>query len=180
MHILVLGAGVVGITTAWYLRQAGHTVTVVDRQSQPAMETSFANGGQISVSHAGPWATPQAPGIGVLPGPHIRWREGDMRGLRDRDRLIPTATLVTQSRARRVVLLGLLQRREQRVPMRSGLIDGRWTHSEPNAPTRGGQHLMSPRVVERSVVRTKELIDTRRARNCASTVASGNAPSPSK
>ncbi|AOF81446.1 ketopantoate reductase PanE/ApbA family protein [Methyloversatilis sp. RAC08] len=65
MHILVLGAGVVGITTAWYLRQAGHSVTVVDRQSQPAMETSFANGGQISVSHAAPWATPQAPGIGL-------------------------------------------------------------------------------------------------------------------
>jgi D-amino-acid dehydrogenase len=65
MHILVLGAGVIGITTAWYLRQAGHAVTVVDRQSQPAMETSFANGGQISVSHSGPWATPQAPMIGL-------------------------------------------------------------------------------------------------------------------
>jgi D-amino-acid dehydrogenase len=65
MHILVLGAGVIGTTTAWYLRQAGHTVSVVDRQSQPAMETSFANGGQISVSHAGPWATPQAPMIGI-------------------------------------------------------------------------------------------------------------------
>lgn len=65
MHILVLGAGVVGITSAWYLRQAGHTVSVVDRQSLPAMETSFANGGQISVSHAGPWATPQAPLIGL-------------------------------------------------------------------------------------------------------------------
>jgi D-amino-acid dehydrogenase len=65
MHILVLGAGVVGITTAWYLRQAGHVVTVLDRQVQPAMETSFANGGQISVSHASPWATPQAPMIGL-------------------------------------------------------------------------------------------------------------------
>lgn len=65
MHILVLGAGVVGTTTAWYLRQAGHTVSVVDRQSGPAMETSFANGGQISVSHAGPWASPRAPAIGL-------------------------------------------------------------------------------------------------------------------
>jgi D-amino-acid dehydrogenase len=65
MHILVLGAGVIGITTAWYLRQAGHTVSVVDRQSAPAMETSFANGAQISVSHAAPWATPQAPMIGL-------------------------------------------------------------------------------------------------------------------
>ncbi|WP_018410862.1 D-amino acid dehydrogenase [Methyloversatilis thermotolerans] len=65
MHILVLGAGVIGITSAWYLRQAGHTVIVVDRQPQAAMETSFANGGQISVSHAGPWASPQAPAIGL-------------------------------------------------------------------------------------------------------------------
>jgi D-amino-acid dehydrogenase len=58
---VVLGAGVIGVTSAWYLRQAGHDVTVVDRQSAPAMETSFANGGQISVSHAEPWANPQAP-----------------------------------------------------------------------------------------------------------------------
>ena len=60
MRILVLGAGVVGITSAWYLARAGHEVTVVDRQPAAAMETSFANGGQISVSHAEPWANPQA------------------------------------------------------------------------------------------------------------------------
>ena len=58
MKILVLGAGVVGTTTAWYLTRAGHQVTVVDRQPQAGMETSFANGGQISVSHAEPWANP--------------------------------------------------------------------------------------------------------------------------
>ena len=61
MHILVLGAGVVGVTSAWYLRQAGHQVTVVDRQPVPGVETSYANGGQISVSHAEPWANPSAP-----------------------------------------------------------------------------------------------------------------------
>ncbi|HLV78551.1 MAG TPA: D-amino acid dehydrogenase [Marinobacter sp.] len=61
MHILVLGAGVVGITTAWYLRQQGHEVTVIDRQHQAGLETSYANGGQISVSHAEPWANPSAP-----------------------------------------------------------------------------------------------------------------------
>lgn len=61
MHILVLGAGVVGITTAWYLQKQGHQVTVVDRQNQPGVETSYANGGQISVSHAEPWANPSAP-----------------------------------------------------------------------------------------------------------------------
>jgi D-amino-acid dehydrogenase len=61
MHILVLGAGVVGITTAWYLQKQGHQVTVVDRQNQAGLETSYANGGQISVSHAEPWANPSAP-----------------------------------------------------------------------------------------------------------------------
>ena len=58
MRVLVLGAGVVGTTSAWYLSQAGHEVTVVDRQPIPGKETSFANGGQISVSHAEPWANP--------------------------------------------------------------------------------------------------------------------------
>ena len=56
--MLVLGAGVVGVTSAWYLAQAGHEVTVVDRQPQAGMETSFANGGQISAAHAEPWARP--------------------------------------------------------------------------------------------------------------------------
>jgi len=58
VRILVLGAGVVGTTSAWYLSQAGHQVTVVERQDAAGMETSFANGGQISVSHAEPWANP--------------------------------------------------------------------------------------------------------------------------
>ena len=61
MRVVVLGAGVVGISSAWYLADAGHEVTVVDRQPSAAMETSFANGGQISVSHAEPWAGPQVP-----------------------------------------------------------------------------------------------------------------------
>ena len=50
MHVMVLGAGLAGVTSAWYLNKAGFDVTVVERQSAPAMETSFANGGQISVS----------------------------------------------------------------------------------------------------------------------------------
>ena len=61
MRVLVLGAGLLGITSAYYLRQLGHDVTVVDRQATPGAETSFANGGQISVSHAEPWANPGAP-----------------------------------------------------------------------------------------------------------------------
>ncbi|MDE2382831.1 MAG: D-amino acid dehydrogenase [Xanthomonadaceae bacterium] len=58
---MVLGAGLLGITSAYFLRQQGHDVVVVDRQASPAAETSFANGGQISVSHAEPWANPSAP-----------------------------------------------------------------------------------------------------------------------
>lgn len=61
MKVLVLGAGVVGAASAWYLGKAGHEVTVIDRHAAAGMETSFANGGQISVSHAQPWANPGAP-----------------------------------------------------------------------------------------------------------------------
>ena len=65
MRIAVLGAGVIGVTTAWYLRQAGHEVELVDRQPAVAQETSFANGGQISVSHSEPWANPGAPALAL-------------------------------------------------------------------------------------------------------------------
>ena len=61
MQVIVLGAGLLGTTSAHFLRQLGHDVTVIDRQATPAAETSFANGGQISVSHAEPWANPSAP-----------------------------------------------------------------------------------------------------------------------
>lgn len=61
MKVVVLGAGLLGVTSAYFLRQQGHDVVVVDRQATPAAETSFANGGQISVSHAEPWANPSAP-----------------------------------------------------------------------------------------------------------------------
>ena len=61
MKVAVLGAGVIGVTTAYFLAKGGASVTVVDRQPGPALETSFANGGQISVNHATPWATPSTP-----------------------------------------------------------------------------------------------------------------------
>jgi D-amino-acid dehydrogenase len=67
VKILVLGAGVIGTTSAWYLAQAGHEVTVLDRRPAPGLETSFANGGQISAGHAEPWASPA-----VLPR-ILRW-----------------------------------------------------------------------------------------------------------
>lgn len=61
MHVIILGAGLAGVTSAWYLRRAGHAVTVVDRQPAAGLETSFANGGQLSASHPEPWANPGAP-----------------------------------------------------------------------------------------------------------------------
>lgn len=61
MKIIVLGAGIIGISTAWHLLERGHDVTVVDRQPGPALETSFANAGQISVSYCEPWANSAAP-----------------------------------------------------------------------------------------------------------------------
>lgn len=61
MQTLVLGAGIIGISTAWHLLQRGHEVTVVDRQPDAALETSFANAAQISVSYCEPWANRHAP-----------------------------------------------------------------------------------------------------------------------
>jgi D-amino-acid dehydrogenase len=61
MRIVILGSGVIGVTSAWYLAKAGHEVTVIDRQPGPALETSFGNAGQISPGYASPWAAPGIP-----------------------------------------------------------------------------------------------------------------------
>jgi D-amino-acid dehydrogenase len=61
MRILILGAGVIGVSASWFLARAGHTVTVLDRQSGPGQETSFANAGEISPGYAAPWAAPGIP-----------------------------------------------------------------------------------------------------------------------
>ncbi len=61
MRVLVLGSGVIGTASAWYLARAGFEVTVVDRQPGPGDETSFANAGQISPGYASPWAAPGVP-----------------------------------------------------------------------------------------------------------------------
>lgn len=66
MRVLVLGAGVVGTATAYFLAEDGHRVTVIDRQAAPGLETSFANGAQISACHAKPWAAPHMPGQAFL------------------------------------------------------------------------------------------------------------------
>lgn len=61
MKVIVLGSGIIGTASAWFLNKEGHEVTVVERQPGVALETSFANGCQISVSHSEPWANPSAP-----------------------------------------------------------------------------------------------------------------------
>jgi len=61
MHVAVLGAGLLGVSSAWHLAEDGHEVTVIDREVGAALATSFANGGQISTSHAEPWANPRVP-----------------------------------------------------------------------------------------------------------------------
>lgn len=58
MKVLVLGSGVIGTTSAYYLARAGHEVTVLDRQAGPALETSFANAGEVSPGYSAPWASP--------------------------------------------------------------------------------------------------------------------------
>ncbi|WLT02142.1 D-amino acid dehydrogenase [Snodgrassella alvi] len=61
MKVLIMGAGIVGVSTAWYLAKAGHEVTVLERADQAAMETSFANAGQLSYGYTTPWAAPNIP-----------------------------------------------------------------------------------------------------------------------
>jgi D-amino-acid dehydrogenase len=61
VRVIVLGGGVIGVTSAYFLRKAGHEVTVVERQPGPALETSFANAGEISPGYASPWAGPGVP-----------------------------------------------------------------------------------------------------------------------
>ena len=61
MKVLVLGSGVIGVTSAHYLAEAGHEVTVIDRQPGPALETSFANAGEVSPGYSAPWAGPGVP-----------------------------------------------------------------------------------------------------------------------
>ncbi len=113
MKIVVLGAGVVGVTSAWYLARDGHEVLVLDRQPAAGMETSFANGGQISVGHCEPWANPQAPlqvlkWLGREDAPLLfRWR-ADLQqwlwGLRFLRECLPARTACNTERILRLAL----------------------------------------------------------------------------
>jgi D-amino-acid dehydrogenase len=120
MRVIVLGAGVVGTTAAWYLARAGHVVTVVDRREDAGLETSFANGGQISVSHAEPWANPSAPAtilrwLGREDAPLLFRLRADARqwvwGLRFLRECLPSRTLAN---TRAILSLGLYSRAELR------------------------------------------------------------------
>ena len=83
MRVIILGSGVIGVTSAWYLAQAGHEVVVIDRQPESALETSHANAGQISPGYSAPWA---APGV---PLKAIKWMLQDLAPLRVAPRLDP-------------------------------------------------------------------------------------------
>ena len=83
MKVIVLGAGVVGTASAWYLADAGHEVVVVERREGPGLETSFANGGHGSVGHAEPWAGPGSP------AKILRWLSQDDAPLLFRPRMDP-------------------------------------------------------------------------------------------
>jgi D-amino-acid dehydrogenase len=116
MRVIVLGAGVVGTASAWYLARAGHEVTVVERQGAAGLETSFANGGQISVSHAEPWANPDAPGkiwewLGREDAPLLFRLRGDARqwawGLRF---LVECLPFRTRENIRQILALSLYSR----------------------------------------------------------------------
>jgi D-amino-acid dehydrogenase len=97
MRVLVLGSGVVGVTSAWYLARAGHEVTVLDRQPAAGMETSFANAGQVSPGYSAPWAGPGIPvkamkWLMMRHRPLVLWPRADRRALSlARARCSPTA-----------------------------------------------------------------------------------------
>ena len=84
MKVLILGSGVIGVTSAYYLAKAGHEVTVVDRQAAPAQETSFANAGEVSPGYSSPWAGPGVPVKAIKwllmrHGPLVIWPKLDPR-----------------------------------------------------------------------------------------------------
>lgn len=117
MRVLVLGGGVVGTASAWFLRAAGHDVTLFERQPGVALETSRANGGQVSVSHSEPWANPGAPlkilkWLGKDDAPLLFRLQPDLRqwlwGLAFLRECLPHRTA---RNVRRLVALGLHSRR---------------------------------------------------------------------
>src|SRR5258708_17723350 len=83
MTTVVLGAGVVGVATAWYLRKSGHDVVLIERQAEAAMETSWGNGGIIHASEVEPWSQPR------IPPQVLSWLRKEEAPVLLRDRAIP-------------------------------------------------------------------------------------------
>jgi D-amino-acid dehydrogenase len=159
MRVVVLGAGVVGTASAWYLARAGHAVTVIDRQGAAGLETSLANGGQISVSHAEPWANPSAPGkilhwLGREDAPLLFRMRADARqwawGLRFLVECLPWRT---RANTREILALALYSRTElQRLRAETGI---RYEHE-----ARGILHFHTDQHdFERAARRAKSLLE---------------------
>src|SRR6267154_1694994 len=87
MQVIVLGGGVIGVSTAYHLARAGHAVTVVERQAGTGLETSFANAGEISPGYSAPWASPR------LPLKVLKWLFMKRRPLVIRPKLDPAMAL---------------------------------------------------------------------------------------
>ncbi|MGE5506208.1 MAG: D-amino acid dehydrogenase [Actinomycetota bacterium] len=114
MRVVVVGAGVVGTAAAWYLAKDGHEVTVIDRRPGAGLETSFANGGQVSACHAEPWANPSTPRkilkwLGREDAPLLfRWTRWDpalwLWGLKFLANCPPGRTAVNTERTLRIAL----------------------------------------------------------------------------
>ncbi len=97
MRVIILGSGVVGVASAWYLVRAGHAVTVLDRQPEARMETSFANAGQVSPGYSAPWAGPGVPlkairWLLMRHRPLVVWPQADWRLLRWVGQLLANCT----------------------------------------------------------------------------------------
>lgn len=90
MRVVVLGSGVVGVTSGFFLARAGHEVTVIDREPGPTLEASFGNAGQISPGYAAPWA---ATGV---PLKAVKWRWHCVWGSTALDRSAPSSGMKTR------------------------------------------------------------------------------------
>lgn len=174
MHVVVLGSGIIGTASAWYLSQAGHQVTVLDRQLAPALETSFANGCQISVSYSEPWANPSAPlkllnwlgreDAPLLFRPRLDWQQWlwGLAFLREclPGRLAPNIrAMVNLSQYSRDLLR--LVRQQQNIDydqVSKGILNFYCNQAEFEASQQSAR-LMREFGVERNIVSTQELIN---------------------
>ena len=133
MKVIVLGSGVIGVTSAWYLSQAGHEVTVLDRQPAAGMETSFANAGQVSPGYSSPWAAPGIPlkalrWLAMRHRPLVVWPMLDLRFLSWLGQMLANCTEAAYERNKRRMVALAEYSRDSLVALReqTGIVyDGR-------------------------------------------------------